>query len=148
VIAANYPGGLETLPSLPETGNLLLHATIPQQAAMPHHPPYVGIRVDNVLGQAKQALLIKKFDRLRAVRLPHLLKAKGKRGSDGVDAWHLAIWSIYATKPRISAESCSQNPVVAAAVDEFLAAVKKHIAPIINFLLQTYAPATWVRHQR
>jgi hypothetical protein len=149
VIAAKYPDDLAKLPCLPKRGNLLLCTDIPGQAAVPHHPPFIGIRPDNVIGRAKQALMIKKFDRLCAVRLPHLLKAKGERSSNpGADAWHLAIWSIYAGQPRISAESRGQNPVAAAAVDGFLAAVKRHVAPVINLLLQTYAPATWKRHQR
>jgi hypothetical protein len=147
VIAANYPDPA-SLPSIPERGNILLHAVIPRKAAAPHHPPYIGMRFDNVLSPSVQAYLLKLYKLLCDVRLPHLLKTKTKRASDGSEAWHLAIWSVYSTKPRFSSESCPKNPAVAKAVDQFLRAVKLHVAPVINSILQTYAPKTWRRHRR
>jgi hypothetical protein len=80
------------------------------------------------------------------VRLPHRLRPDPQRSS--TMAWHLGTWSITATRPRITAESCHHNPMVAQAVDKFLRAVKKHIAPVVNHLLFLYAPQCWRRQQR
>jgi hypothetical protein len=140
-----YPGSSDSFPTLPEHGTLLLRAPIPEGAS-PFHPPYVGIRVDNVLGKEHRQYLAKKFNQMATSGLPHLLKPDTQRSANA--AWHLGIWSITARRPRLTAESKHHDPVVQQTVDDFLGAVKRHVAPLINALLRTYAPKVWLRQQR
>ena len=148
-IRRNYECDPAKIRALPATGNLLIRplpSTIPDAVrARSYHPPFLGLRLDKVLGRERQNTLIAQFDRMVELGLPHKLKTDSRSSTP---AWHLATWSIYAKAPRITHESRNKDPRLDAAVDAFLSTIKKFLAPLISSVLATHAPRTWQRQQR
>lgn len=145
-VEVKFPGNPASLPPLPPTGTIVLKAPIPNIPRNVNHPAFIGIRVEAGFRPSLHKFLIRKYDRLVALGLPHTTKPEPQRSTSL--AWHLAVWSTYSSRPRITAESRPKDPAAAACVDSFLRGVRRHISPLVSNILFRYAPKTWIRQQR
>jgi hypothetical protein len=149
VVAAKYPGNPADLDALCPDGDFFVEPyTIPKGFRTKYHPPFLGLRSTTGLNRHRQDFMLRKFDRLKAMGLPHLLGDEPQRSGPGSRAWHFGVWSIYAKKPRITAESRSQCKESQECVDKFMAGAQKFVVPLVTALLRRYAPVLWARHQR
>ncbi|KAG2045551.1 hypothetical protein BDR06DRAFT_900556, partial [Suillus hirtellus] len=113
------------------------------------HPPFLAARFSSVITLRGQKALIKAWDGLHhpSLNVRHYTSSRESNRSS-TPAYHFGIWQVQQPRPVVTQETRKQGPAELKAIDKFLSAVKRHVAPKITALLQHYAPKQHERQQR
>jgi len=138
-----FPGVIpRDLPSVTAEGRFFIPTPPIIRSLCPLHPPYLVGRFDRIVKAPMQKSLVAAWKELvnLDVRFP-----KAELNRSKTPALHLGTWELYASKPRITGNSCQQNDDVIAAMDKFLSIVHCSIAPKIFNILRSHYPKQFDR---